>query len=276
MVRMLSTNPVTVVFLSAGVVFGVIHIMAPSLASQFDLFAVHRPPEQTIRASIAIKTSKTLEWNYDNDVSPGGAVAKGPGGQIPVAKKWIDRTTLIDIKYKTPIDVNSTADIMVNLQQEQIDHHYNEEIETNYSPKVRAIPQLDWPIVLRLEGLGLEWPVNDIPIKQGSPLPLCDHWTPRAKAAGDYILRFPLKDINHAAESSAFHFVSDDVHVTVNGVGHHVSDSDDVTLSLKVFKYGLPARWIDLGTAILCISSFITAILGPGWGKTLLKRFKKA
>jgi hypothetical protein len=83
------------------------------------------------------------------------------------------RATLIDINYHTPIDVNDTADIEASVRQQGAGAGSEYELKA-----------LDWPVTLRLDGPGLEWTEHDIPIKEGTPLPVTEHWVPRAKAAG--------------------------------------------------------------------------------------------
>jgi hypothetical protein len=179
---------------------------------------------------------------------------------------------LLDFKYATPIDVNQTADVSVVLRQEFGAEEERPPPDGTHTYK-GELDQLGWPVTLRLEGLGLDWTMNNIPLKQDTALPATEHWVPRAKAAGEYVMRFPLRDINHAAERHGFAFVSDTVKVTVNGVKKDVHDSDDLTLPLSVWMLDMPKWWYDQLTFWGSILSFI---LGSGiGGKLLIKWWAK-
>jgi hypothetical protein len=177
--------------------------------------------------------------------------------------------TLIEINYRTPIDVNDTADIEASLRQE----------EAGAGVKHHELESTDWPITLRLDGPGLDWTEHDIPIKEGTPLPVTEHWVPRAKAAGEYVMRFRLRDINHAVESHGFHIVSDTVKVTVNGVYRDAHGSDDMTLPIAIWTHGIPARWFDrltfFGTAISGLAALMVGVFGSGWGTALVKAMRR-
>jgi len=112
--------------------------------------------------------------------------------------------------------------------------------------------------------MDLDWNQNDIPIKKGTPLAVNEHWTVRAKSPGEYLMRFPLKDNNHAAESDGS--VLDRVKVTVNGAERAAGGSDDVTLPISVHKYGMPARWIEWVTGIGFLIAFIAGIMRQIFG----------
>jgi hypothetical protein len=114
-----------------------------------------------------------------------------------VRRKAATRVTRIEIKYLTPIDVNDTADVQARLSQEEV-------VELPSGRTENAVSRLEWAIVLRLDGSGFDWTEHDIPIKQGTPLAVTEHWVPRAKDTGEYVLRFPLRDINHAGTASGY------------------------------------------------------------------------
>jgi hypothetical protein len=280
MPRTFSARTMTAALLFASLALGAAHLTAPWLASGFELLAEPRPPEQAIKASIVISASMTIE-EYPQELPPGSKIVGVPG------RKRITRDTLIDISYRTPIDVNDTADIEASLSQQQTvlrvvgppgyEHpDYGAPLsDTGPSLGPYAIPRLDWQVNLRLEGAGLEWLEQDIIIKQGTPLAVHEHWGPRAKDAGEYLLRFPLRDINRAAETQGFGSVSDDVKLTVNGVEHDVGGSDDVILPLSVWKHDMPARWLDrltfVAAAITGLATVMVGVFGTGWGAKLIK-----
>ena len=102
-------NVVVPALLAGGIVFGALHFLGPVLARNFAFFAAPRPPEQRIVAPTAITSSKTTELEKEEPLPEGTVIAAGPGSRTPRARAWSVRTTLIDINYETPIDVNSTA-----------------------------------------------------------------------------------------------------------------------------------------------------------------------
>jgi hypothetical protein len=207
-------------------------------------------------------------------------------------RERISRTTLVDIDYHTPIDVNDTADIKASVRQEERvwrmvgpagaqhpDYYSGGPISDSDPRWPQPILRLEWPITLWLDGTGLKWTENSIPIKEGTPLPVTEHWVPRAKTAGDYVMKFRLRDINHAAESHGFASVSDKVKVTVNGTEQDAGGSDDVPLPISIWTHGIPARWFDrvtfFGTAISGLEALMVGVFGTGWGTALLKLMRR-
>lgn len=205
------------------------------------------PPRNTITAVIYVE-GRQLEDASDGEVPPGAHIVGVP------RKVLIIRKTNINIEYQSPLDVSATADIKVELKQEEERRRVAGpgNLPTDYySPlndtesKYFILTRLPFDIMLRMEGVGLEWTEQNIRVKSGTPLPFRDGWAPRAKDPGDYVLRFPLRDINRAAESQSSVGVSDNVGVTVNGQTESRGGSDDVTLPLTFLKYDMSARTID-------------------------------
>jgi hypothetical protein len=267
-----------IAFLMLSVVFGALHLGASLVASRFEFLAEPRPPDEAITASIAIEASKIVERHL---LGPPGE----PIAAIPV-QHLVTRATIIEINYLTPIDVNNTADISARLSQEEVDEQFgplgpeHRQFDLNHRWDIyHPIERLDWPIILRLDGPGLEWTEHDIAIKKGTPLAVTEHWVPRAKNAGEYVMRFPLRDINHAGTGSGFRSGSNKVQVIVNEVESKVGGSDDVTLPLSIWTHGIPARWFDLLTLIAAIvtglGTILTGAFGAAWGTGFLKRMRK-
>jgi hypothetical protein len=284
MPRPLSAPMVTAALLASAAVLGALHLAAPFLASHFEVLEEPRPQEATVTASSAIDASTTVTippLGLPDDVIVG----------VP-RREQITRTTLIDINYRTPIDVNDTVDIGASLRQEQrifrmvgppgAEHpdYYSGGPISDIDPRwPQPIERLAWPITLHLDGLGFEWIEYDIPIKEGTPLPVTEHWVPLAKAAGKQVMRFRLRDINHAAESHGFASVSDDVKVKINGVVHDAHGSDDVALPISVWTHGIPANWLYwltfFGTAISGLAALMVGVFGSGWGAALLNSMRR-
>ena len=211
------------------------------------------PPQQTITASISIEGFG--DFSIAPDPSTGPIVAERH-------RERIFRSTIIDITYKTPADVNETANIQASLRV-QLHHmrligspgHEQPDytapvLESDYSDA----DKLPFAVTLRLEAVGLDWTQQDIPVKKDTPLAVQVNWAPRAKAPGEYTLRFPLRDINHAAETEGFGRTTDRVDVTINGKKEERGGSDDVTLPLSVTQWGRSARtidWFKLGWTVL-------------------------
>jgi hypothetical protein len=205
-------------------------------------------------------------------VPPSAFFAVGPGVTIRSATL----RTLLEFKYVTPIDVNQTADISVMLRQEL----YAEwQRPLPGSRRTYEVSQLNWPVTLRLEGPGFNWTFNDIPLKQNTPLPATEHWVLRAKVAGQYVMRFALRDINHAAESPGGGSVSDTVKVTVNGASKDARGSDDVTLPISIWTHDMPARWYVrltfFGAVIFWSGSLMVGVFGTGWGTALFRAMRR-
>jgi hypothetical protein len=247
-------------FFGVGAVLGLLNLIGPFLAFHIAAIAQQRPPQRLMEASVEAESV----WP-----DPLFAAPAPPG--VP------NRTTLrtlLDFKYVTPIDVNQTADISVVLRQE-----LDAERPPPGYPRTYEVGQLKWPVTLRLEGPGFDWTSNDIPLKQDTPLPATEHWVPRAKVAGEYVMRFPLRDINHAAESPGGGSVSDTVKVTVNGASKDARGSDDVTLPISIWTHDMPARWWDrvtfYGSAISGLASLMAIVFGTGWGTELFRAMRR-
>jgi hypothetical protein len=244
----------------------------PSLARRVGLLAEARPPQRTITASLAFDASIIV--TLSPPVPPGTPMVREQD------RYRQERTTFIEIVYRTPIDVNDTADIQARLSQEERRRPlhpppgsaaaYGLPTSDTDPSLPHPVQRLDWAITLHLDGAGLEWGQQDIPIKTGTPLAVTEHWTPRPKGdPGDFVLRFPLKDVNHAAEAKSYS-VSDEVKVNVNGVQSFLHGSDDLTLPISITKYGLSARgndWLFLVGAIITGAS---AVFGAAWGTKFL------
>jgi hypothetical protein len=259
--------------------FVILYFAGPFLASRFDSLAEPRPPAQDITASIEIEAAAP-EYFDSPHVPPGIEIA------TVARRKQRVRTTLIDIHYHSPIDVNDTADIEASLRQNERIRRVVDPLhagqpdypavisDSDPSFDVLEVTQLEWPVVLRLDGLGLDWADNAIPIKVGTPLAVTEHWTPRAKTAGEFVLRFRLQDINNAAASNGFPSVSDTVTMTINDVERIAAGSDDVTLPLSIWTHGMPARWFDrmtyFGAAFSAFAALLVGIFGDGWGTKFL------
>lgn len=294
MPRMRWVNAVVAALLAGSIVFGALQLLGPFLARHFDFFAEPRQPEKKIAASIAITSSKTTEWEKEEPLPDGAVIAKGPGPKVRQARAWSVRTTLIDITYETPIDVNSTADIAATVRQEQTDHRRSPELAASAhqgangasslsfsddsASEPYAIQKLDWTIVLRLDGTDLAWLVNDIRIDQRAGLPVTKHWTARAKTAGEYKLRFPLQDINRAAGTKGFS-VADVIKASINGVDKPSGKDNDLTLPLSVREHFMTARWFTSLAAFLGFMAALVTVMektfGSGWASKLLKGMGK-
>ena len=227
--------------------------------------ALKPPPQQRIAVSVTIE--QTADFARSPKPVPEGAlVATVPDGDR------VTRSTIIDIHYDTPIDVNTTAAIEARLRQGSDSiplkgppgawqPDYSAPVSDMDPPRHTDAAVLPFAVVLRLEGLGLEWTQQDIPIRMNTPLPVTVGWDPRAKGPGDYTLRLPLRDINHAVETHGYGHASDKVIVTVNGVEKEHGGSDDVMMPLSVHKYGLNARELDFATLL---GSIFSALFGAG------------
>lgn len=243
-------------------VLGLLNLIGPFLAFHIAAIAQQRPPQRLMEASV-VETEP---------VPPSAFFAVAPGVKI----RSTTLRTLLDCKYVTPIDVNQTADVSVVLRQEVV---AEQERPPPGSTRTYEVSQLNWPVTLRLEGPGFDWTVNDILLKQNTPLPVTEHWVPRAKAAGEYVMRFTLRDINHAAESHGFASVSDTVKVTINGVSKDARGSGDVTLPISIWTHGIPAQWWDwvtsYGSAISGLAGLLASVFGIGWGTKLLRAMRR-
>lgn len=243
-------------------VLGLLNLIGPFLAFHIAVIAQQRPPQRLMEAS-AVATEL---------VPPSAFFAVAPGVKIRSATL----RTLLDFKYLTPIDVNQTADVSVVLRQEVV---AKQERPPPVSTRPYEVSQLNWSVTLRLEGPGFDWTVNDILLKQNTPLPVTEHWVPRAKAAGEYVMRFTLRDINHAAESRRLASVSDTVKVRVNGVAQEARGSDDLTLPISVWTHDITARWYGrltfFGAAISGLASLMAIAFGTGWGTALLRAMRR-
>jgi hypothetical protein len=275
--------------LAGGIVFGVVNLLGPFLARHFDFLAVPRPPEQKIVASTEVTSSKTTEWEQEEPLPNGAVIASGPGPKVRQRRAWSVRTTLIGISYETPIDVNSTANIAVSVRQEQTDHRRSMDVSANAhqvsgnasgfrfnddsESEPYAIRELEWPLVLRMDGLGLDWLVQEITIDSKAQLPATRHWSVMAKKARDYVLLFQVRDINRAAGDKGFSGM-DTVNVSINGVGQSFKYGSDLSLPLSVWEYGMPARWFKMVSllAAAITSVGMVRVFGSGWGSRLLSR----
>jgi hypothetical protein len=255
--------------LSAGSLAAAAYLAAPSLWPG----PIQKPPQQIVSVSIIMEQSEDFERRDQFPPPPGSLIAGIARGDRNF------RSTHIAIVYSTPIDVNQTAAIDAVLRQE-LDSvplvggpgawtpDYSAPRSDMDPPRHIDVPALPFAVTLRMEGIGLDWTQQDIAIRKGTPLAITVSWAPRAKAAGDYTLRFPLKDINAAVEANGYGRVSDTVVVTINGEKHEHHGSDDVTLPLSVHKYGLSAPELDWARAL---GSGFLALFGAGCGATLLK-----
>lgn len=180
-------------------------------------------------------------------------------------------STAINIVYHTPIDINATARILVDLSQTSSDEN-------------RPLPSLPFDILLRMEGIGLDWTELDKPLKQGTSLPVHEAFEARARQPGEYDMHLALRDINHAVERHGWRDVTDKVVVTVNDQSPQAwGGSDDVPLHVSFQKYGLSARTIDWvtasGTVILSLISLgaVGKIFRPffGWLKDRHRKDKR-
>jgi hypothetical protein len=225
---------VAVPALLAGViVFGAVHLLGPFLARHFGFLAVPRPATQKIVASTELTSSKTTEWEKEETLPDGSVIASVPGQKIRQVRAWTVRATQIGISYETPIDVNSTAAIEVTVQQDETDHFRAPQLPSDSgkagkgtsglsfdggsASEPHPVAQLEWPLLLRMKGLGLDWLAEDIKLDSGLPLPVTRHWSVKADKAQDYVMLFQVTDVNRAAGTKDFS-VADTVNVSINGI----------------------------------------------------------
>lgn len=231
----------------ACLVFAALYALGPSLASRFT-FLARRPESFT------------------------ALVGSGPPTSALYIAPLVSIETLLTIKYLTPIDVNSTADIEVKVEQ-QI---YVDEQATRGKgrdlppPGLHQIEHLEWPISLVLNGPGFEWTENEIQVAKGASLPITLHWIPRPKAAGEYQLRLVANDINAPLMMNTRN--SDTVTVTTNGTEKILRKSDNVTLPISVWTYGVPKLWFQWFTLT---GTVISAVFGGGGFTKLLITYLK-
>jgi hypothetical protein len=251
---------------------------AADLARRFPSLAKPRPPDRDVAISVTVEASKLFD--VPSDIPNGTPIASFRRPRLQVTRR-----TLIEISYHSPIDITQTASISARLSQSVRSRRVKEEnghVLPNYDEPVSDsdpytgegdVVRLPWDVTLSLGGLGFDWTQNDILIKINTPLAVTEKWAPRAKEAGDYVLRFPLKDINHAAIQNGE--VSDDVAMTINREKQTVKGSDDVLLPISVHKDFLPAFWFQLllllGAGITGLSAILAQVFGEGWGGKALK-----
>ena len=252
----------------AGAVYLATHVYRPRPAKA--------PPQQLVTASITVEQS--ADFMRPTESLPSGTPIAG----VPKGDRFL-RSTIIEIRYQTPIDVNRTATIGATLRQE-LDSvplvgmpgdwkpDYFAPIRDTDPPRHTDVHALPFAVKLRLEGLGLDWTQQEIPIRKNTPLAVTVGWNARAKAPGEYTLRFPLQDINHAVETNSYGHASDRVVVTVNGVKEEHSGSDDVMMPLSVFQYGVSPRVVDWSRLL---GSIFLALFGAGCVTTLLQSWFK-
>jgi hypothetical protein len=240
------------------------NVFAPQIAARSSLFAQPRPAEKVVLASAVVAERP-------------GPIVGSPSGQT----RGTTIQTTFDIKYRTPIDVNDTADIAVTVAQQSVVQSQtpygvraagaNIVSDADPSPGTHPLAQLQWPITLRLDGSGFDWTEHEIAIRGGTPLPITEHWIPRAKEAGEYQLRLPLQDINRAVSAQVTDVPKQDVvKVSINGSARAAGGSDDITLPISVWTHLMPARWFTIVTAI---GAFLSFLFGTGFlGRAILQR----
>lgn len=250
-----------IVFGTGAVILLTLYVASPFLASRFEVFARPRPAQETVSASATVLVRPSVAY------------------KPPAAYHLSSLRTAVVFSYKTPIDVNDTADISATLSQDDVVELLisapvaasgavsNSNVDDGMEAGVYRIAKLGRPITLHLQGIGFDWDNrNDILLKAQTPLPVTEHWAPRPKAPGDYVLTFPMRDVNGVVSATAAKW--DEVKIDINGKQSKVGGSDDVTLLISVYTHGVPARWFDQATLW---GGVLSAALGSGFaGKALL------
>ena len=91
-----------IVFGTGAVILLTLYVASPFLASRFEVFARPRPAQETVSASATVLVRPSVAY------------------KPPAAYHLSSLRTAVVFSYKTPIDVNDTADISATLSQDDV------------------------------------------------------------------------------------------------------------------------------------------------------------
>jgi hypothetical protein len=208
----------------------------------------------------------TTSWFVKSIPRPEVLVAKGSAERREVTASVFDAyvQSKIELHYDSSAERGAPVKIEATITQQLLFRRSPSYPDTgDDTPKPQVLDELRWPIELSLDQGKI---VRKL--AKGTLLPVILDWAPVISASGDKaIFVLNLKNFNGSETPRS----NNELSLEINGIQKKANPSNDIPLTIKIYKNGIPAGlWekVTLGGAALAFvlgSSILTRAIGRAW-----------